>query len=159
MYNQAHRKNLLDVYRVNSYQLGVYRESFDKVMQLEGMELTPYEDVSAVWNFRNPTTGQRGRLLNIGGYLSDEPISLNTKGRAYMITRQDFTLALLFPGVPRRYKLNTTRYKLVPKEKQSVFPENWPEELIVRVIRFRFRNVAILNEGFLLREIGLRGSL
>lgn len=159
MYTQ--RKNLLDVFKINAVQLGIFRDPFDRVVELEGFVLTPVQGRSEIWEFKNPVTGQRGRLLNVGGYLGDEPVSLNTEGRAYMITRQDFTLALLFPGTPRRIKLNQTRYKIVPGDtgKKSLSPFNWPGELVARVIRLRFRNIFILEEEFLLRQIGLRGSI
>ena len=139
-------------------RLGVFRDRFDRVVELQGFELTPVEGASEVWNFRNPLSGQRGRLLNVKGYLDDAPISLTTRGRAYMITRQDYTLALLFPGAPRRIKLNQARYKVLDVNAKPRYPRHWPTGLVTRVIRMRLRNIIILDESFLLRQIGLRGT-
>jgi len=161
VHTHIQRKNVLDVYRLAFGQFGVYRETFDKVTELDGFELTPVKDASEVWEFRNPLTGQRGRLLNVDGYLSENPVALNTQGRAYMITRQDFTLALLFPGRPQRLRLNQTRYKVLDPEKtrRPLFPDDWPREAIGKVIRIRLRKILILEEGFLLKRIGLRGDI
>ena len=139
-------------------RLGVFRDRFDRVVELQGFELTPVQGTSEVWNFRNPLSGQRGRLLNVAGYLDDAPISLTTWGRAYMITRQDYTLALLFPGAPRRIKLNQARYKVLDVNTKPPYPRHWPTGLVTRVIRLRLRNIIILDESFLLRQIGLRGT-
>ena len=157
MYTQ--RKNLLDVYAIHGHYLGVFREAFDRVMELEGFELAPVNGAPEVWEFRNPETGQRGRLLNVSGYLHPDPVALTTKGRTYMITRQDFTLALLFPGAPWRLRLNQTRHKPVALDGRLPYPAEWPREMVTRVIRARFRNIVILNEPFLLEQIGLRAPL
>jgi hypothetical protein len=153
---QAQRKNLLDVYRVHGVHLGVYREAFDRVMELQGFELVPLAEAPEVWGFRNAAAALRGRLLNVAAYLHAGPVALTTRGRAYLITRQDFTLALLFPGAPWRVNLNRARHKPVALEGHLPYPESWPRELVTRVIRTRFRNVVILNEAFLLQQIGLR---
>ncbi|HKI98494.1 MAG TPA: hypothetical protein VKB51_08495 [bacterium] len=155
----AQRKNLLDVYRVHDAYLGIYREAFDRVMELQGFELTPVPEAPEVWEFRNPDEALHGRLLNVAGYLHPDPVALTTKGRAYMITRQNFTLALLFPGSPWRLHLNRTRYKLISQERSMLYPVEWPREMVTRVIRTRFRNLVILNEAFLLQQIGLRAPL
>jgi hypothetical protein len=153
------RKNLLDIYQVHAFRLGIFRDVFDRVVELKGFELTPVEGAPESWEFRIPETGQRGRLLNVGGYLSEDRVSLTTRGRAYMVTRQDFTLGLLFPGTPRRIRLNQTRFKLVPLQPKPPYPARWPQGMVTRVIRLRFRNVIILEESFLLQQIGLRGTL
>lgn len=154
MYTQ--RKNLLDVYRVHGHYLGVFREAFDRVLELEGFELTPVNAAPEVWEFRSAEAAIRGRLLNVAGYLHPDPVALTTKGRTYMITRQDFTLALLLPGAPWRLRLNQTRHKPVPVDGRPPYPADWPREMVTRVIRTRFRNIIILNESFLLEQIGLR---
>lgn len=158
---QIQRKNLLDVFRLTAGYIGVYRETFDRVTELDGFELTPVGDTSDTWEFRNPMTGQRGRLLDVDGHLSDDPIAINTRGRAYMITRQDFTLALLFPGNPQRIRLNESRYKVLHPEasRRPLFPPEWPEGLVAKVIRMRLRKILILEEIFLLKQIGLRGNI
>jgi hypothetical protein len=156
----THRKNLLDIFRINGTNLAIHREPFERVMELEGFELTPVGNRPEIWEFRNPVTGQRGRLMNVQGYLNDDPVFLNTEGRAYMITRQDFTLALLFPGIPRRIKLNKTRHKVLPlgAGRNPLAPASWPDGTVTRAIRVRFSNILILEEEFLLRQIGLRGT-
>lgn len=154
------RKNLLDIYPIGNHHVGLFRDPFERVMELEGFELTPTQQASEVWEFRHLASGLRGRLLNVESYLEDRPLSLTVKGRTYMITRQDFTLALLLPGRPRRIKLSETRYKVVSgRNSRNPFPVNWPEDAVNRVIRHRFRTITILEEGFLLRHIGLRGEL
>jgi hypothetical protein len=156
---QPPRKNLLDVYRLRGVYLGLFREAFDRVLELEGFELTPVAGAPEVWEFRNPEAGLRGRLLNVAGYLHPEPVRLSTRGRAYLITRQDFTLALQFPGLPWRLHLNRTRHKPVALEGRLPYPDDWPRELVMRAIRVRFRTIVILDEAFLLQQIGLRAPL
>lgn len=150
---------MLDVYRVHGHHLAVFREAFDRVLELQGFELTPVNGTPEVWEFRSAEASLRGRLLDVTAYLHSEPVALTTKGRTYMITRQEFTLALLLPGAPWRLRLNQTRHKPVPLEGRLPYPEQWPQELVSRVIRTRFRNVIILNEAFLLEQIGLRAPL
>ena len=109
------RKNLLDIYPVGPGYVGIFRDPFEKVMELDGFELTPTENASEIWEFAHRDSGVKGRLLNVEGFLGNEPMSLTTRGRAYMITRQNFTLALLFPGSHRRLKLSEARFKVVPE--------------------------------------------
>ena len=155
----ARRNNLLDIYRVDDNRLGIFREPFERVMEFKGFEISQVEGATEVWNFRNSASGQKGRLLNVNGFLNEALNSISTQGRAYMITRQEFTLALFFPGKPRRIKLNQSRYKTVPIEEKKPIPPHWPREMVTRVIRLRFSNIFILDESFLLQQIGLRGSL
>ncbi len=154
-----HRKNLLDVYPVAGRHLGIFREPFERVQALHGLELRPVEAQPECWDFNNPLSGERGRLLSMGAFLSTAPITLNTQGRAYMVTRQDYTLALLFPGAPKRIKLNETRHTILVGSRGSPYPQEWPEGLVQQVIRLRFRTIVILDEVFLLRQIGLRAGL
>ncbi len=63
------------------------------------------------------------------------------------------------PGAPRRIRLSETRHRVLPKDGKRVWPAHWPEELVARVIKVRWRTVVILDEGYLLRRIGLRGAL
>ncbi len=153
------RKSLLDVFQFHDHHLGLFRESFDRVVELAGFELTPVEGVAEVWNFRGPRSGQRGRLIDVSGFLFEVPVALTTRGRAYMITRQDFTLALLLPGAPQRLKLTDIKYSVVQPRRRRPYPEQWPAELVTRVIRYRWHNIVILNEAYLLRQIGLRGAM
>ena len=155
----THRKNILDIFHLGPHQVGIFREPFDLVETLTGYELTPVDGQPEQWTFRNPQTGRRGRMLDMGGFLSQEPIALNTEARAYLITRQDFTLALIFPGKPRRIHLNQSRYTVLEKPEKAGFPSHWPPDMFGRVIRMRFKNIALLNEAFLLEQIGLRGTL
>ena len=154
MYTQRH--NLLDIYPVHGCWLGIFREAFDRVLELRGFQLTPVPDVPEVWNFRVPEPALRGRLLDIAAFLRPDPVALTTKGRTYLITRQDYTLALLLPGAPWRLNLSRTRHKPVALDGRLPYPDTWPRELVTRVIRARFRTVVILDEAFLLQQIGLR---
>lgn len=154
-----HRKNLLDVYPVAGYHLGIFREPFERVQALHGLELRPVVEQPECWDFHNPVSGERGRLLSMSAYLSSDPIALNTQGRSYMVTRQDFTLALLFPGAPKRIKLNETRHTIIVGSRRPTYPEEWPKGVVQQVIRLRFRTIVILDEVFLLRQIGLRAGI
>lgn len=154
------RKNLLDIYQVGANRVGIFRESFEQVMKLDGFELTPSGEVHEIWNFTNSISGLRGRLINVDGYLGDSPLTLTTRGRAYLVTRQDFTLGLLFPEAPRHLKLSEIRYRVLPdKEQRAALPLLWPVDAVDRVIRHRFRNIIILEDGFFLEQIGLRGKV
>jgi hypothetical protein len=149
-------KNLLDVHRVHDRYLGLPRDAFERVSELGGFQLTPVNGVPEVWDFRGPATSLRGRLLDVSAHLYGDPVALTSKGRAYMITRQDFTLALMLPGAPWRLRLNETRHKQAPPGARTRLPPAWPPELVTRVIRARFREIVVLNEQFLLEQIGLR---
>ena len=154
------RKNLLDVYQVGANRVGIFRESFERVMELDGFELTPSGEVHEIWDFTNSISGLRGRLINVEGYLGDSTLTLTTQGRAYLVTRQEFTLGLLFPSAPRRLKLSEIRYRVLPdKEQRAALPLLWPVGAVDRVIRHRFRNIIILEDGFFLEQIGLRGKV
>ena len=158
MYKQ--RKNLLDIYRVGANRVGIFRESFERVMELDGFELTPSGEVHEIWNFTNALSGLRGRLINVDGFLGDSPLTLTTRGRAYLVTRQDFTLGLLMPGAPRRLKLSEIRYRVLPdKEQRAALPLLWPVDAVDRVIRHHFRNIIILEDRYFLEQIGLRGKV
>jgi len=150
------RKFLLDVFKYRNLRLGVYREPFTRVMELTALELIPVEGTSEIWGFRRKGEGLRGRLIDVVGYLHDDPISLNGQGRTYMITRQDYTLALLFPGTPTQINLNEIRHKELKKEETSTYPAEWPQETVSRVIRYKWNNIIILDEAYLLKQIGLR---
>jgi len=52
--------------------------------------------------------------------------------------------------------LNQSNYKVLPKDTPNLCPEEWPREMVARIIRARFRTVLVLNEAFLLEKIGLR---
>ena len=49
-------------------------------------------------------------------------------------------------------------FRIVKEEKEFEFPEEWPRDLIARVIRVRFRNVVIINENYLLSQMGEDGD-
>ena len=156
LYSQ--RKNLLDIYQSQDFYLGIHREPFYRVASLTGLELRPVEGTSEVWQFRQPSGGLQGRLIDVTGYLHDKPIEFGGDGKTYMVTRQDFTLALLFSGNPWRINLNEVRYKELELNPGKFFPSDWPAGLVSRVIRHKWRNILVLNESFLLKQIGLRTS-
>lgn len=154
----AQRKNLLDVYHVEGVYVGVLREEFERVVGMEGCELSLDPGDAEVWQFRHAGASLHGRLLNVAAFLHPGRVALNTRGRAYTVTRQDFTLALMFPGAPRRLHLDRVRHRVVQLDGRRPYPEQWPRELVRQVIRTRFRTIVILNESFLLQQIGLRPS-
>lgn len=153
---QAQPKNLLDVYRVHDANLGIFRDEFDRVVGLEGCEFSLDPGEAEIWKFRHMGASLHGRLLNVEAFLHPGLTALSTRGLAYMVTRQDFTLALWFPGNPRRLNLDRTRYKPVVPNGRPLYPEQWPKELVSEVIRTRFRTICILSASFLLQQIGLR---
>lgn len=150
------RKSRLDVHHVQSTYIGIYREPFDKVMEISGFRLKPVERSNCVWEFHHPGSNERGRLLHVEGFLTEELVSMSVKGTAYMVTRQDYTLALLFSSPARAMWLSQSNYKVLPKDGAGICPEEWPREMVARVIRSRFRTVLVLDEAFLLEKIGLR---
>ncbi|MBI3993982.1 MAG: hypothetical protein HY342_11965 [Candidatus Lambdaproteobacteria bacterium] len=149
-------KNRLDIYRINGVRLGVFREPFDRVGELAGYSVRAVAGNPTCWEFSNPETNEHGRLLDVMGLLCGQHVKLSSNAMAYMVTRQGYTLALLFPGSPRRIRLNLVRFRILKEEKEFAYPEEWPRELIARVIKVRFRQVVIINENFLLSQIGLR---
>ncbi len=150
------RKSRLDLHKIQGINLGLFREAFDQVVSLEGILLRPSEDSSVIWGYENPFSGERGRMLDVEGFLGTGPVSLSFRGLVYTITRQGFTLALAFPAEPKRVQLNRTRHRVLSRREDLPLPSAWPEELIQNRIRLRFRRVAVLDEQYLLREIGLR---
>jgi len=153
---QGYRKNLLDVFQMGAQNLGVLRESFDWVEPLDGYELRPVPDHPEQWNFHHRSSGRRGRLLDMGGFLSAEPIALNTDARAYLTTRQDFSLALLFPSAPKRIRLNETKHTTITERARPSLPQHWPPAMVRDIIKVRFKQICILDDAFLLEQIGLR---
>ncbi len=153
------RKNRLDVHQIDTTNLAVYRDSFDRVMELSGFQLKPVPGTNFVWEFQHPPTSERGRLLHVEGYLRDGNVSMSVNGIAYMITRQDYTLALVFPTSPRTVWLTESNHKVLPKDGQKAYPATWPKELVAKIIRFRFRKLVIIDESYLLQLIGLRAPL
>lgn len=149
-------RNQLDVYRIAGYHVGIFREPFEQVLDLGGFELTPVQEDPVVWNFNHHEARLRGRMLNVAGFLGEGLVQMARSGRAYAITRQNFTLALHFPGRPRRLKLAGIRYRVLPQPPR--LPPAWPEGLVSQVLRYRFRNLLILDETVLLAQIGLRGT-
>ncbi|MDH5751371.1 MAG: hypothetical protein OEZ59_03000 [Deltaproteobacteria bacterium] len=154
----AQRKTMLDVFQCHEHYLGIFRDTFTRVSDLSGVTLVPVEGSTVVWNFVNAAGGMRGRMIDVEGALHNQPIALNSQVRAYMITRQDFTLALLLSGSPWRLNLNDVRYKVVAPGKKPMFPPQWPEGAITQVIRHRLRNILVLDEVFWLQKIGLRAG-
>ena len=149
-------KNRLDIHKIRGFYLGVFREPFEQVVPLEGFLLRPDADSSIIWNFENPATGDRGRFLNVAGFLEGSPVSLSSSALAYSITRQGFTLALVFPGEPRRILLNRARYTPLRLDERPELPPEWPTGMVQRRIKLRWRRISILNEQFFLSMIGLR---
>ena len=150
------RKNRLDVFPVHATNLGVLRDPFDKVVELSGFQLKPVGNSHCIWDFQHAESQEKGRLLHVEGFLGGGLVSMSVSGTAYMVTRQDFTLALLFSSQPRGMWLNDAKYKVLPKDESKFFPPEWPKEIISRIIRARFRTVVILDESVLLKKIGLR---
>ncbi|MEE8396228.1 MAG: hypothetical protein V3S29_09250 [bacterium] len=150
--------NLVDIHPIDSTNLGVYREPFDRVVDITGFTLWPVAGSNFVWDFQHPGTLERGRLLHVEGFLKGGSVALNHRGQAYVVTRQDFSLALLFPSTPRRISLGGGNYKILPKDSKKAFPAGWPRALISQIVRARFRTVVIINEAFLLEKIGLRSG-
>lgn len=149
-------KTRLDVHQIDSINLGMYRSPFDKIVDLGGIEVAPVDQSGYVWKFTHPASGEKGRLLHMEGYLGDQPVVISARGMAYMITRQHFTLALAFPSPPRGMWLTDSNHKILPREDLSFLPPGWPREMIKKVIRLRFHKIIIIDESFLLRQIGLR---
>ena len=153
------QKNRLDLHQIDHVHVGIFRESFERVAPLNGYVLQPLPDVSCTWEFRSSEGSERGRLLDVAGYLADSRVALSARGLLYMTTRQGFTLALLFPAGPRRLRLSEARYKVVGGDPASLAPAGWPEAPITRVIQVRWRKVLLLDEKFLLGLIGLRPNV
>lgn len=149
-------KTRLDVHRINSVNVGIYRAKFNQVVDLGGIKLVPDDRTGCVWQFSHPGSGERGRMLHVDGYLGDNSVVMSGKGMAYMITRQQFALALAFPNSPRTMWLTEGNHKILPKNDVGMFPPEWPREMIKSVIRLRLRKIVIIDESFLLRQIGLR---
>lgn len=152
------RKNRVDVHNVQSTNLGIYREPFDKVVELTGFRLTPVQNSHCIWDFQHSESNEKGRLLHVQGFLAGGMVTMSARGTAYMVTRQNFTLALLFSSPPRGMWLSEEKFKVLPKESSRAYPPDWPQDLISKIIRARFRTVVILNEAALLEKIGLRGQ-
>ena len=146
----------LDIHQIQTANLGIFRESFDRVAELPSLNLRPVEESICIWEFDCPQTGERGRLMDVDGFLSNGRVSLSVAGMAYLITRQGFTLALLFPAHPRRVRLTETNYKILPNEDRNAMPPHLPRDLISQVIRHRFRKILIVDQTYLLSKIGLR---
>jgi len=152
---RVHYNNRLDIYTIDNIRVGIFREPFDRVRELNGFLIQPVEGNPVCWDFTLDESGQRGRMLDVPGLLHGDHVTLSAGGLAYLITRQGFTLALLFPKGPRRVKLNQVRFRNVEEGKYE-YPAAWPREMISRVIRYRFKNVVLINEAFLLAQIGMR---
>lgn len=149
-------KTSLDVHQIESINLGMYRSPFDKIIDLGGIQIEPADRSGYVWKFDHPGSGEKGRLLHMEGYLSERGVVISGRGMAYMITRQHYTLALAFASSPRRMWLTDSNHKILPREDVSFLPPEWPREMIKKVIRLHFRKIVIIDESFLLRQIGLR---
>ncbi len=149
-------KNRLDIHKIDNVRLGIFREPFDRVGELAGCSIRPVSGDSSCWDFTNEVTNDRGRLLDVAGMLTGSHITMTSSAVAYMVTRQGYTLALLFPGAPRKLKLNRVRFQLVKDEQKYQYPPGWSRDLIARVIRLRFRNIVIIDENYFLSRIGLR---
>lgn len=146
----------LDVHRIDSINLGMYRSPFDKIVDLGGILIEPADQSGNVWKFAHPASGEKGRLLHVEGYLGERGVVMSGRGMAYIITRQHFALALAFPSPPRGIWLTDANHKVLPRDDVSFLPSEWPRGMIKKVIRLRFRKIIIIDESFLLRQIGLR---
>ena len=147
--------NRLDIHTIQNTRVGIFREPFEKVRELNGLMLRPVDETDVCWDFTHAESGDRGRMLDVTGMLHGAHVTLSSGGLAYMITRQGYTLALLMPPAPRRIRLNKVRFRKVDRDKAKI-PEGWPPDIIARVINYRFRNIALIDETFLLSQIGMR---
>ena len=148
--------NKIDIHQIQSVNLGIIRTPFDRVMEVSGFSVRPVEGDASVWDFHHTASGEKGRLLHMEGFLGKRPVAVNGRGQAYLITRQGFTLALMFPSAPRRMKLNQANFKVLPPIAGKHYPQAWPAEMVSKVIRSRFRTIVLLDEAYLLKKIGLR---
>ncbi len=146
-------KNRLDIHKINGVRLGIFREPFDRVGELAGYLVRPVAEQPTCWDFSHPDSAEHGRLLDVTGLLSGRHVSVSSSAVAYMVTRNGYTQALLFPPAPRRIKLNRVRFRIVKEQKEFAYPPEWPRDLIARVIRVWFRDIIIINENFLLSQI------
>jgi len=150
------QKTRLDVHRIGGVYVGIFREPFERVLLLQGFVLRPAGEQAWLWEYKNTDSGERGRLLDVAAYLGEAHVALSSKGVAYTTTRQGHPVALLFPGAPRRMRLNRDKYKVLHGEDQPAVPDEWASDLILRVIQHRFRKIVILDEKHLLSTVGLR---
>lgn len=150
------QKTQLDVHQISSVNLGIYRAQFDRIVELGGIRIQPTDETGCIWKFAHPDSGERGRLLHVEGYLGGNGVVMSGRGMAYLITRQRFALALAFPSAPRTMWLTDANHKKLPRDDESLLPGGWPQEMIKSVIRLRFRKILIIDEAYLLRQIGLR---
>lgn len=147
----------LDVHAIQGINLGIFRDAFHQVFFLEGQTLTPVKGEPFIWNFKK--SGERGRILDVEGYLRNKQLPLALGRMGYSITRQGFTLVLLFSEAMETLNLNTHTYKVLEIPEEKIWPNAWPSEMLVQVIRHRFKKVAVADETALLKIIGLRKTL
>jgi hypothetical protein len=131
-------------------------EGFDWIGAVTGCLLTPLPESPLLWRFRNPETGDEGRLLNVPGLLDGALVSVASRGRLYVARRPGAALALFMPGKPRHAALVDDRRKDLNPEtaRQPLYPAHWPKAAILRVLRVRFRTVVVLDPGYLLARFG-----
>ena len=146
------RASRYDVHRIQNVQLAVNRESFDQVTDLKGFHLRPTAS-SYLWDFQHGPSGNKGRLLHVEGFLGGPTISLQPSGQAYLVSLKGKTLALLFPGQPKRLKLVLSHYRAIPLEKFKGLPPAWPPEIADKIFRVRLRDLVIMNEYYLLETM------
>ena len=156
--NQAHqgretpmatRISRYDIHNIQNVKLAVNRETFDQVTDLSGFQFRPTGE-HYLWDFQHSGSGHKGRLLHVEGFLGVPSIALQPNGQAYLVNLKGKTLALLFPGPPKRMKLVPAHHRTVPIEKFKGLPPGWPREIVEKVLRVRLRDLVLINEFFLL---------
>jgi hypothetical protein len=146
--------NRLDIHRLEDHYIGLFREPFERISPLSGLQLRPGNDDHTIWTFTDAESGLEGRMLNVAGFLMDSQVQLSADGLAYLLRDRGRMLALHLPAHPRRLKLTEANYKVVQaKEGKPLYPESWPKGLVVRVIRTWLYRVAILDEKYLLARL------
>jgi hypothetical protein len=142
------------VHPLGAFRVGLYRDGFRQVVHPAGFQLQPVARSPILWSFSDAHSGLQGRLLNVLGLLDGGVMSIAAAGLVYMLERGGETLGLYLPTVARTVQLPVQGLKEVnpAKTRKPLYPEQWPKAAVSRVIRYRLRSIAILDEAYLLRQ-------
>jgi len=148
-------KLALDVFSDGDGQLALPVEAFRRIIRPTGCRLDPMDGFPTVWRYTDSQAGRSGVVLNVPGLLNGGPMSISTRGWMYEAERDGGYAALFLPGSPKRLRLPDTRYKLLTPESSRgpLFPEGWPREAVLQVIRVRFSTIVVLNADYLLAQV------